>query len=239
MAHTRSPFWSMVNGSAPAVSAVLLVGIIAMNFSFGMFTPRNIPLADGYHERVRDSIEAFPYRIGDWIGSDMPVQEAAQRLLRPNKLFQRGYTNPETGHMVMLLVVHCKDTRDMVGHFPPNCYPANGWVQLDERAEFLTWSGQEHPAVRYTFARGTLGQKREMSILNFFVLPDAELPVVATMSEVNRAAQASARAGLGAGQIQIMADLSMPEDEREQAVAEFVRALDPVIGAIASGVSDE
>lgn len=231
--------WSMLNRAAPAVSSALLVAIIAMNLSFGMFAPHRSPLAEGYHARVRERIEAIPYRVGDWIGRDVSVQEAAQKLLRPNKLFQRNYTNPETGQRITLLVVHCKDTRDMVGHYPPHCYPANGWVALDARAEIIDWSGREYPAMRYAFARGTHGEISEMSILNFFVLPATKSPVVATMAGVDRAAQASTRAGLGAAQIQIMADLSMPEDERAAAIAGFMSALDPVIEAIAAGVSDD
>jgi len=227
--------WYMLNRAAPALSAFMLVVIIAMNFSFGMFAPHRNPRAEEYHQDVREQIEAIPYRIGDWIGRDMPVQEAAQKLLRPNKLFQRSYTNTESGQRVMLLVVHCKDTRDMVGHYPPHCYPANGWVSLDERGEFLDWSGREFPAMRYTFARGTRGEKKEMSIVNFFVLPAVDRPLVATMSEVNRAAQTSARAGMGAAQVQIMSDLSMPDADRDRVVAEFVSALDPVIGAVVSG----
>ena len=55
------------------------------------------------------------------------VPPEAQELLRPNAIFSRRFQRPgEIG--VHVLVVHCSDARDMIGHYPPICYPSSGWV---------------------------------------------------------------------------------------------------------------
>ena len=92
-----------------------------------------------YHARAKATIDAFPYIIGYWTGTDVRVPEAAVKLLRPNALVSRRYTNHSPGlggrgsAWADLLISQCADSRDMTGHYPPICYPSSGEPQINAR----------------------------------------------------------------------------------------------------------
>lgn len=218
--------------TGPAVSAALLV-FIAL---YRGFVPATTQGVDEYFARVREAIERVPYRIGPWIGRDGTPSEAARRLLQPNKIMQRDYTDPATGAQVSLLIVHCGDTRDMEGHWPPNCYPRAGWdLVTPGRQATFTLGGVTYPATVYSFERGTSAASRaRLTIFNFFVLP-AENAIVSGMDEVNRAGQRRTTAGLGAAQVQILLPAGLADDA-DPVIEQFTRAVEPTIRAIARGV---
>ena len=62
---------------------------------------------------------------------DRSLPPAAEQLLHPNCKIDRRYTSSSlssTGNpaQASLLIVQCKDSRDMPGHYPPICYPGAG-----------------------------------------------------------------------------------------------------------------
>lgn len=228
--------WRLANRTAPGTALVLLVAIVVLSRVYGLITPREIRGADDYFQRVREQIEEIPYYMSGWVGTDIPVQQASIELLHPNKLLERRYTQSGTGLQVTLLVVHCGDSRDMVGHWPPNCYPANGWVGLGAESAQAPLSDGEIEATRYSYERSDGDLTQRMNVFNFFVLP--RYGVVPTKTELDRVSRASAVAALGAAQVQIMTDLDMSDEETEAATSEFVAALEPVIRTVAAGVRD-
>lgn len=195
--------------------------------------------APEYFDRVAEAIERVPYRIGRWIGKDVEAQPAAVRLLRPNKLMQRRYTDPFTGEEISLLIVHCGDVRDMAGHYPPVCYPAHGWRELKGQPdlEIVSLLGQSAHARVYRFEQVREGVTRQMIVFNFFVLPGDGGPVTPDMDDLERATQRRASATLGSAQVQILVTERMSEAERREVVAEFVRAIEPSLREIARGVA--
>lgn len=185
-----------------------------------------------YFAEVASEVESIPYKIGRWVGTDVEVQPSAVRLLKPNKLLQRRYVNPETGASVQLLIVHCGDTRDMLGHFPPVCYPAHGWVQQRTTPTEIRVIGTPSPATEYRFKR-TLGEaETDMVVSNFFVLPGSIQRTAPDIGALNAASQSLAMSTLGAAQVQIVTPPGLSEKERAEIVDEFVAALEPVIHAI-------
>ncbi len=205
--------------------------------SLGMDAP---PLrgAEDYFQRVAGAIERIPYRIGPWLGRDVETQPAAVRLLRPNKLMQRRYTDPATGEDVSLLLVHCGDVRDMAGHYPPVCYPAHGWKETAsaDAYETIQLLGQSARARVYRFTQRRDGVLREMSVVNFFVLPGGESHVTPDMDDLERATQRRASATLGSAQVQILTSERMTGEQRREVVGEFVRAIEPSLREVARGV---
>lgn len=223
-----------LNSFGPFVAFGLLVAIAL----FKGFVPAKTAGVDEYFEAVRISVERIPYRIGSWVGRDGVPSEAAQRLLKPNKIMHRDYIDPATGARVGLLVVHCGDVRDMLGHWPPNCYPANGWVEQGREDATFMMGGLTMPAKDYSFVRGADSLTRtHQRIFNFFVLPESDRDIVANMDEVTRASQRRLAAGLGAAQVQILTPQSMTDAERAAVVEQFIRAIEPTIQTIAQGVS--
>lgn len=132
--------------------------------------------AEAYHQRVRDaaSPRALPTQIGLWVGDDIDPPTAANRLLKPNVILMRRFQHyPLAGQAdlgsVSVLLVACKDVRDMLGHYPPVCYRGVGMVM--EGQEARTWKIGELtlPGVEYRFAKEYRGIRQEMVIYNFMV----------------------------------------------------------------------
>src|SRR5947207_4217407 len=119
----------------PVLSLALLGGIAAEQHR--RLKPRDV---EPYHARAAAAVKAVPYVIGYWTGKDDEIPSAAQKLLRPNAILSRTYSDNDPGRGgiyrtrrrdASLLVVQCRDSRDMVGHYPPICYRAHG-MTLDD-----------------------------------------------------------------------------------------------------------
>lgn len=217
----------------PAVAAGALIAAAGV---IGGFSSAPVPGLDGYFEAVGASIDNIPYKVGPWVGQDAPVQPSAIELLAPNRLLSRNYLDPESGSRLTLLIVHCGDARDMDGHFPPICYPANGWDLLSQRDGEIETETGVIPVTRYAFDRDESGVTFEREVVSFFALPNPDLPLTRDRGAVGQASRSSARSGLGAAQIQLLLPRAMPEADRRAAEREFASALRPVLGVVTSGV---
>ncbi len=224
------PASSMINRLAPAACGAVLLAALA----FANFGGEPIPGAVEYHARVREAIEKIPYRIGAWVGDDIETPPAAVRLLKPNKIIQRKYVDLGSGETFHLLVVHCQQTRDMLGHYPPQCYPAHGWTQEAVRETTLEFNGQTFAARDYEFDRPGQSAEQRMLIYSFFVLPNRN--IVADMETLNRVSGRRAASQLGAAQVQILGGENMPKEQRRKIISEFILAIEPVIREVAEGV---
>ena len=92
-----------------------------------MFLRMSPVQTDEYHASVKAAVEAVPTVVGSWVGIDTPVPEAAVRMLHPNIILSRRYQNLSTNETLTVLLVHVRDARDVLGHYPPVCYPGQGW----------------------------------------------------------------------------------------------------------------
>lgn len=229
------PTAPLLNRIAPLLTA----GVITAMWLVGGYSARPAAASGRYFESVAQAIDALPYKIGDWVGMDVPVQPAAADLLNPNKLLQRRYMNPKTGAVVQILIVHCGETRDMLGHYPPVCYPAQGWVQEGATNVRFRVNGSESEAMEYRFRRSLQGVEGEMIITNFFILPGQGPIVARDVGALNEAAESLRLAALGAAQVQILSEPDMSAEDRASLVDRFAAALEPAMKAIAQEVADE
>jgi len=216
---------------APALSAALLVAMMAAAGASSVNPDR----AEAYRAAVRRAAESIPYKVGRWVGRDVEAPPAAVKILRPNVLLQRRYTDPATGRAFSLLLVHTGDARDMLGHYPPKCYPAHGWVEVDRKDTSIALGAGSVPATEYSFTRTSDGFEQSMNVIGFFVVPGGPSDVVASYGEVTAAGRRRDRAGLGAAQIQLVSGGDLDAAERREIAAEFVQAIEPVIRIIAGG----
>jgi EpsI family protein len=227
---SRPRSWSRL---APWASAAVLVAVWAVH-GIGSGPA---PDTTAYFAQVAETIDTIPYKIGDWVGTDVEVQPAAIDLLKPNKLLQRRYRNTETGAVTQVLIVHCGDTRDMLGHFPPVCYPAHGWVQLAAQPDQVRITQTDTPATTYRFKRSLGEIETEMVVTNFFVLPGTVQLTAPDMNALNAAAQSLAASAQGSAQVQIVTDPALTDKQRAEIVDGFLQALEPAIRAMAKGRS--
>lgn len=222
----RKPILAML--AAPMTAAVL-----AAMSGYTVLSGGPARGGDAYFTRVRQAIDALPMQIDGYIGADRPPLPAAVEMLRPNRLLQREYIDPLTGHGFTVLVVHCGDVRDMMGHYPPVCYPSNGWTIESVSAEAIERSdGGAVPITRYVVHRGEGAMRLTREIANTFVVPRAEAPLGRDDMALDRVARTRWSSGLGAAQVQIITDAELGEDVRVRLERRVAEHLDGLIAAV-------
>ena len=181
------------------------------------------PTADALavQQRIRQQADAIPKLIKGWYGQDVPVPAPAIRILRPNVLLSRRYRHIQTGDSVSLLLVHTRDAVDLIHHYPPVCYRYNGWESVWNEQRRWRVDGLDVPVTEYCFQRGDLDGRRRIVVTNFMFGPDG---LSAEMEPVRRIANDPAKRFFGAGQVQLVFDVSVPLERRKEVFAGFVGA---------------
>ena len=113
---------------------LVLMGLLFAAMAWESTTRPTPEDTEPFHARVRAAVEGLPTKIGDWEGRDIPTSKEVVRLLNPNVVYQKRFTHGRTGEVVHVLLVHCRDARDIYGHYPPRCYPAQGHEQVSSKS---------------------------------------------------------------------------------------------------------
>lgn len=187
-----------------------------------------------YHEAVRQAVEAAPYEVGDWTGVDGEVSVGAIALLRPTTITSRLYRHKLTGMTIHLMFVHCSDARDLIGHYPPVCYPGAGWGLVSSQPVDWPIDERDVEGMIYLFTRGTLFQKSSVSVFDVMVLPGRG--TARDMDSVTELASDYRRRAYGAAHLQLVFPGSVRPDVQKEVVTEFLSAFMPVIDVVDLGV---
>ena len=192
----------------------------------------HLPPADAtpHHARVREAAAQVPYGVGRWLGCDTPVPPAAVTLLRPNFILSRQYQDVRTGQTATLLIVHCEDARDLIGHYPPICYVAHGWSKKAAVATERTVRGETVPVTDYSFTSTRLERTMEVRIDNFMVLPDGR--VCRDMDGVEAVARDHRQKFYGAAQVQVVTDATWLAADRVDVFSDLIAATRPLLDAL-------
>src|SRR6185503_4134420 len=179
--------------------------------------------AESRKAEVAAALQRVPLFIGDWVGKGWDeIPREAQQLLRPNAIMGRTYSRLG-GPSLNILVVHCGDARDMIGHYPPVCYPSAGWLDVEPEpgADTTVRAGSiELPVRAYRFRRiREHGQEDVIRILNAFILPDGSM--TRDIDDINRQSERLAVSVQGVAQVQIMVAAAMPLDEAKRSAGEL------------------
>ena len=226
----RWPIFSRASDAVPALTAGLLV-VLPLVFP-NHTTVDAAGLAR--QEAVRAAVREAPYRIGHWVGADIPVPPAAVELLHPNAILSRRFQRIGGGPNVSLLLVHCTDARDMRGHYPPVCYPSSGWsiagVKRSRQAVLMV-NGRRMPVRVYEFRRieGD-GRESRIRVFNVFVLPDGTL--TPNIDQINRLAERLALATRGLAQMQIVTPSGLNDEEAAAAAGEILEGMSGPLTAL-------
>jgi hypothetical protein len=230
--------------ASPALCVLLLAGIIAEGRT--RIQPGD---AEPFHARVKVAIENIPTMIGGglWGSVKRDVPQAATKLLRPNAIFCYEYNESTTGDQyrplrsAILLVVQCKDARDLQGHYPKNCYPAMGQTLKSSTLRTWTVAGLDIPGTEYLFDAGhgtTKGQDLRR-VYNFFVIP--VIPHLAAQSvrgicpdidAVYKSGEDYQRRYYGAAEFQLVLSDELSQESRDDVFAQIMTPVVPVIRAL-------
>jgi hypothetical protein len=197
------------------------------------------PEAERHKAEVAAAMKSVPYFINyRWVGEDAAEQipREAQELLRPNAILSRAYSSPG-GPPVHILITHCGDARDMIGHFPPICYPSSGWIPRS--APFagdhvLHAGGLELPVREYIFSRPRDRTREDViRIFNAFILPDGR--VTCHIDDINRQSERLAVSRLGVAQFQVITLAAVPLEEALTAAGELLGGMSELLEALNVG----
>src|ERR1051326_3777057 len=208
--------------ASPVLTVSLLAGVVAEQRTH--VKPADV---EPYHERARAAIAAVPYTIGSglWTGEDDEVTPAAQKLLRHPAILARTYKEnaPDSVHgghrQASLLIVQCRDSRDMVGHYPPICYRAHGMTaeafgEISDASRGLKrdWKVGDLtiPGTEYRFTHREMGELHRTVVYNFFIVPGHG--IARDMKDVENAAEDYQQRYYGAAQFQVVFSGAVAEE---------------------------
>ncbi len=220
--------------AAPALCIALLSGMTVEKSR-----QATAATADAYHDRSKIAVESIPRIFKGWSGSDVPLPAEAVKLLKPNAILCRKYEDTgaaglHTREPASLLVVQCRESRDMVGHYPKNCYPSSGWIELSAEPFDGSVGGVNIPATEYHFARTSMGMTMRQCVYNFLIVPGTG-QIVADIKGVEQAAEDYQQRYFGAAQFQVIMNADLPREEREEIYRTFVEACLDAIKTLKAG----
>jgi hypothetical protein len=205
--------------------------------------------AEPFHAKARDEINsiAMDIRSGDtlWNGVDTDVPAAATQLLKPNVILSRRYIEQRPdgseGRFGDLLIVQCRDARDMQGHYPPICYPANGdtLVQSEQR----DWQMPASPGdpntgivimgMEYTFVRSFGVDTNRRIVYNFFVIPNVP-HTCRDIDAVYKVGEDYQRRYYGSAEFQLVMPAELTRAQRDEMLVQLLGPYQDVILSLES-----
>jgi EpsI family protein len=129
----------------PFLSAALLLAACAIYLrahSSNEVFPSRLPL------------QTFPEHLGDFTGTDVPIEGDVLQILGPGDFLSRVYTGQS--HYIHLFIAYFPTQRagDTI-HSPRNCLPGAGWTPVESTQITLSVPGlARFPANRYVIAKG-------------------------------------------------------------------------------------
>jgi hypothetical protein len=194
--------------------------------------------AEPFHQKAKAAVEKLPLVIPPWMGREIPLGADEARILAPNAyrciefadMQPSGLADPS--RRVLLMVAQCRRTGQMIGHYPPECYPARGYmpVDLDQRRSWDV-DGKLIIGTEYAFEKTHEGRVARTTIYNFMVLPDQG--VRADMKAINESAEDYKQRYYGAAQFQVVFAGHLAEaGHRAERDAVFTQLMRPCLGVI-------
>jgi len=146
------------------VSAGITYRAFASHLRFVYSTPIRLPVP----------LSAFPTKIGNWVGSDLPIRNTTKEYMEKNfadDFFSRRYVNAGANAWADVYVVYCSSRPGgILGHQPRVCYPAHGWIHDGtEPSQFISRIGQRVRCLIHRFHKPAPAYEQTV-VLNFYIL---------------------------------------------------------------------
>jgi len=220
----------MLKFIVPLVTCGLLVGIAADQAAREV-APVGV---EEYHASVREAESKIPFNIGEWIGTDTEIRQEALKILDANSTVSRVYRNLKTRRTATLLLVQCADARSLLGHYPPVCYPSQGWSQISSELMPIPPTYGEFEATRYAFGYDLMEQSSSLRVMHFTVLPDGR--IAPNMGLLETAARDRRYTFCGGASVQLIVDSALSDAEQTEAYEMLFQAATPWIEAVRAGL---
>jgi hypothetical protein len=119
-------------------------------------------------------LSAFPSKIGNWVGSDLPIPSTTKEYMEENfadDFLSRRYINTVANTWADIYVVYCSSRPGgILGHQPRVCYPAHGWLHdSTESSLFTSRTGQQINCLIHRFHKPAPAYEQTV-VLNFYIL---------------------------------------------------------------------
>lgn len=102
-------------------------------------------------------LQSFPAQIGNWEGTNVPIDKDVLAVLGPGDFLLRVYQNqqqPQPYVDLFIAYFASQRTGDTI-HSPKNCLPGAGWTPVENTRVTLNLPGHApFPANRYVIAKG-------------------------------------------------------------------------------------
>ncbi len=116
------------------------------------------------------ALEQLPLQIGDWMGREVPLDEAIVRATDTDAHISRIYSRHNTSENISLYIANGVRARDLMPHRPEVCYTGAGWTLIDRRSMELPLNdGKKLPCSTFQFSRGTLNTKKTVVLAYYIV----------------------------------------------------------------------
>ena len=91
----------------------------------------------------RVALDSFPHQLGDWVGTDLTIEDEVLRILGPGDFLLRDYENqhqPQPSVNLFLAYFPTQRAGDTI-HSPKNCLPGAGWAPVENTRITLSSPG--------------------------------------------------------------------------------------------------
>jgi hypothetical protein len=109
--------------------------------------------------KLTRSLSEFPMAVGDWIGTDQPIEE---NLKYGDDHLQRVYRNYKTGQQLVLWMIYSQVGKDRE-HHPEVCMKARGLPEDPTARETVPAPGHAKPVQKYRY-----GHKGEQQLVYYW-----------------------------------------------------------------------
>jgi EpsI family protein len=83
-------------------------------------------------EVIEKNLDRFPYQVGDFIGTDIRMEDAVVKELNTDVCVYRKYADNGGEEITLYIGYYGTKRGGRTGHNPGGCYPGSGWAILDE-----------------------------------------------------------------------------------------------------------
>jgi len=177
------------------------------------------------------TLEQLPLRIGEWVGQDVPLDEAVVAATDTDAHLSRRYSRHNGLEAVWFYLAYGVNARDLMPHRPEVCYTGNGWTLMDRATVQLPLSnGAKLPCNAFQFSRGALNNNKVV-VLDYYIVDGQYCSDVSLLR--SKAWRGSGAVGYVA-QVQIVAAVSggVTVETASRAARSFAAESAPLIFAL-------